>query len=514
MHLHGLKRWRVFGIAALLMALWAGISTAVVHAQPPPGPAPATPAPAASPAPEASPAPTAGTTTAAAPAPAAPPELNTGDTAWMMVSAALVMLMTPGLALFYGGMVRSKNILNVLMQSFIALSVITVLWVVIGYSLAFAPGSPFLGGMNYIMLAGVDQKTFILNGTGFTIPHQVFMFFQLQFAIITPALISGAIVDRMKFSAYVIFIALWSLIAYSPMAHMVWGEGGFLFAKGALDFAGGTVVHILSGISALVLAIILGKRKIDRSEDTRPHNLPMTLIGTGLLWFGWFGFNAGSAGASGGLAGSAWLVTHVAAATAGLVWILIEWIVIKKPTALGFATGAVAGLVAITPASGFVSVGPALIIGAVVSVISYMMIKVKEKAGYDDSLDVFAVHCCGGIWGAIATGLFADGAVNSVVNANGAKNGMLIAEGSADLLMTQLMAIAIALVWGAVVTGIIAMILKATVGIRVSETEEDAGLDITQHGEGAYTSMGAERVELLSSSHAAVQKPAMEPKNA
>jgi Amt family ammonium transporter len=312
------------------------------------------------------------------------------------------------------------------------------------------------------------------------------MMFQLMFAIITPALISGAIAERMKFGAYMVFIAVWSLVCYSPMAHMVWGEGGFLFKKGALDFAGGTVVHILSGISALVLALMLRARKIDRSEDTRPHNLPMTLIGTGLLWFGWFGFNAGSAGASGGLAGNAFAVTHVAAATAGLVWILLEWVTIKKPTALGFASGAVAGLVAITPASGYVSIGSSLIIGAVVSVISFSMIKVKSKLGYDDTLDVFAVHCCGGIWGALATGLFADGAINSVVNANGAKNGLLIAGGNATLLGNQFLGVACALLIGGLGTLVIAGILKATMGIRASEDEEIAGLDITQHGEAGY----------------------------
>lgn len=524
------QEWkRGFGVAALAAVL-SSFLTVCAWGQPPPGPAGAAPTPAvsASPAtsasPAASPAPDASPAPEASPAPAAPaagtteapkiPDVNSGDTAWMLVSAAFVMLMTPGLALFYGGMVRSKNILNVLMQSFIALSVITVLWVVIGYSLAFAPGNDVIGGLDYVMLNKVDQKGFILNGTGFTIPHQVFMIFQLMFAIITPALISGAIVDRMKFSAYVLFIALWGLICYSPMAHMVWGEGGFLFKKGALDFAGGTVVHILSGISALVLAIILGKRKIDRSEDSRPHNLPMTLIGTGLLWFGWFGFNAGSAGASGGLAGSAFIVTHIAAATAGLVWILIEWMTIKKPTALGFASGAVAGLVAITPASGFVSPASALIIGAVVSCVSYGMIKVKEKAGYDDSLDVFAVHCCGGIWGAIATGLFADGAVNSVVNANGAKNGMLVSGGSADLLINQIIAVLIALAVGAIGTAIIATILKVTVGIRVSENEEDAGLDVTQHGEVGYAGGGAERVSVLDAPAHGSPAPVLKPETA
>jgi Amt family ammonium transporter len=425
-------------------------------------------------------------TTAAAPLP-----VDKGDTAWLLVSAALVLLMTPGLALFYGGMVRSKNILNVLMQSFIAIAVVTVLWVVIGYSLAFAPGNAFIGDLRYMGLGGVDQNGFTLNGTDVTVPHQVFMVFQMMFAIITPALISGAIAERMKFGAYVAFIALWSLLVYSPLAHMVWGEGGYLFNKGALDFAGGTVVHISSGISALVLAILLGKRKIDRGEDTRPHNLPMTLIGTGLLWFGWFGFNAGSAVGSNGLAGSAFVVTHIAAAVAALTWVAIEWVTIKKPTALGFASGAVAGLVAITPASGFVSPISAIIIGCAVSFFSYFAIKMKSKLGYDDTLDVFGVHCVGGIWGAIATGLFADGAVNSVVNANGAKNGLLLAGGDASLLVNQIIGILIALAMGAIGTLIIGGALKATIGIRASTEEEEAGLDITQHGEAGYAGANA-----------------------
>jgi Amt family ammonium transporter len=428
-------------------------------------------------------------TPAATPAADAPAELNTGDTAWMLVSAALVMFMTPGLALFYGGMVRSKNILNVLMQSFVALSVVTLIWFMVGYSIAFAPGNAIFGGADYIALKGVGQTTFELNGTKYTFPHQVFTIYQLMFAIITPALISGAIADRMKFSAYVAFIAIWSVLIYSPMAHMVWGPGGYLFAKGALDFAGGTVVHILSGISALVLCILLGKRKIDRGEDVRPHNLPMTLIGTGILWFGWFGFNAGSAGASGGLAGSAFVATHIAAAVAGLVWILIEWVTIKKPTALGWATGAVAGLVAITPAAGFVSAGAAVIIGAVVSVVSYAMIKVKAKAGYDDTLDVFAVHCCGGIWGALATGLFADPEVNSAVKPEAAG---VFAGGGFGLFGNQIIGVVIALVLGGVGTFVIASVLKLVMGgIRATDSDEIAGLDLSQHGEEGYAGPNA-----------------------
>lgn len=302
--------------------------------------------------------------------------INSADTAWVLVSTALVLLMTPALGLFYAGMARTKNVLNILMQSFVALSVVSVLWAVVGYSLAFARGNSFVGGLDYLFLKGVGQDALTLNGAALTVPHLLFMAFQMMFAIITPALISGAIVERMKFSAYLVFIALWSLLVYSPVAHMVWGEGG-LFVGKALDFAGGTVVHITSGFSALALALLMGKRRLNHSDDTRPHNLPMVLLGAGLVWFGWFGFNAGSALTSGGLAASALVTTHIAAAVAGLVWILLEWVVVKKPTALGFATGAVAGLVAITPGAGFVTPVSAMIIGAVVPFISYGMIALK-----------------------------------------------------------------------------------------------------------------------------------------
>ncbi|GAB4458941.1 MAG: ammonium transporter [Armatimonadaceae bacterium] len=407
---------------------------------------------------------------------------DTGDTAWLLASTALVLLMTPGLALFYGGMVRGKNVLNMLMQSFVAMGVVSILWVLVGYSLAFAKGTPFIGSFEWVGLNGVGQEPDDFYAT--TAPHLLFMIFQMMFAIITPALISGAIAERMKFSAYVVFIALWSVLIYSPLAHMVWGEEGFLLTLGALDFAGGTVVHISSGISALVLAILLGKRKVDRSEDTRPNSLPMTLIGTGLLWFGWFGFNAGSAVASNGLAASAFVVTHVAAATAGFAWMVIEWLTIKKATALGFASGAVAGLVAITPASGFVGPLAAIVIGAVVSVISFFAIKMKARLGYDDSLDVFAVHGMGGIWGALATGLFAQKSINSL-GADG-----LFFGGGAELLGKQVIGVLVALAMGAIGTVVIAMIVKATIGLRATEAEEDAGLDLTQHGEVAYASSG------------------------
>lgn len=431
------------------------------------------------------------------------PDLNTGDTAWILGATALVLFMTPGLALFYAGMARVKNVLNVLMQSFIAMSIVTVVWVVVGYSLAFSPGSGatagIIGGMDFALLKGVGQTTFTWNGTAMTIPHQVFMAFQMMFAVITPALISGAIVERMKFSAYCIFIALWSLLVYAPMAHMVWGAGGMLFKMGALDFAGGTVIHMTSGFSALTLVFLLGKRRLSSHEDTRPHNLPMTLIGTGILWFGWFGFNAGSAGAANGLAGSAFMVTHIAAATAGLVWVLIEWVHVKQPTALGFASGAVAGLVAITPASGFVSPMSALVIGAVVPFVSYGVIQLKNKLkAYDDTLDVFAVHGMGGVWGAIATGLFADPAVNAIFDGNRGK-----------LMTAQFSSIAMAILLGVVGTIVITMVLKvAFKGIAVTVNEEEAGLDITQHGETGYVHGNGGAEVTFSGGHGA---PAMAP---
>jgi Amt family ammonium transporter len=333
--------------------------------------------------------------------------------------------------------------------------------------------------LDYLLLKNVGQEAFTLNGASITIPHLLFMAFQLMFAIITPALISGAIVERMKFSAYVVFIALWSLLVYTPVAHMVWGEGG-LFVGKALDFAGGTVVHITSGFSALALALLLGKRRLSHNDDTRPHNLPMTLIGTGLLWFGWFGFNAGSALTSGGLAANALVTTHIAAAVAGLVWILLEWLLVKKPTALGFASGVVAGLVAITPGAGFVTPLASIAIGAVVPFISYGMIRLKSKFKYDDTLDVFAVHGCGGLWGAIATVIFANKSVNSA-----GFNGIL--HGDTSWLGQQLFAVGIAAGAGFVGTIIIFTILKLVFkSVNVTSDEEESGLDITQHGESGY----------------------------
>ena len=409
--------------------------------------------------------------------------INPADTVWVLVSTVLVLLMTPALGLFYAGMARAKNVLNILMQSFISISVVTVIWSVVGYSLAFSKGNSFIGGSDYFFLKGVDQDSLTLNGSGLTIPHIAFMAFQMMFAIITPALISGAVVERMKFSAYVAFIALWSLLVYVPVAHMVWGEGG-LFVGKALDFAGGTVVHITSGFSALVLALLMGKRRLNHNDDTRPHNLPMVLIGAGLVWFGWFGFNAGSALTSGGLAASTLVTTHLAASVAGLIWVLLEWVLVKKPTALGFATGAVAGLVAITPASGFVNPWSAIIIGSIVPLISFSMIRLKSKFKYDDTLDVFAVHGCGGLWGAIATFIFADKSVNSA-----GFNGFL--KGDNSWLVGQLSAvgasIAIAVIGTIVIYGILRIFFKS---LNVDSNEETVGLDITQHGESGYVSEG------------------------
>ncbi len=407
--------------------------------------------------------------------------VNSGDTAWMLISAALVMLMTPGLALFYGVMVRSKNILNMLMQSFVALGIVSIVWVLWGYSLAFAPGNPFIGGLQWIGLHNVSVIPSSLYAP--TIPHQLYMVYQMMFAIITPALISGAIAERMKFSAYCLFMMLWCTIVYCPIAHWVWGTGGWLNTLGALDFAGGTVVHISSGVSALVLVLMLGRRSASGTvaeEELRPHNLPMTLTGTALLWFGWFGFNAGSALTSSSLAVSAFCTTHIAAAAAGLTWILIEWVKFKKPSALGFATGAVAGLVAITPASGFVSINAAIIIGISVSFISFNAIKLKSRFKFDDALDVFGVHGVGGMFGAIATGLFASVAINSA-GANGLFQG-----GGFTLVLKQLAAVGSTVAFAAIGTFVIVKVLQLTVGIRITEDEESIGLDVSLHSEEAY----------------------------
>ena len=338
--------------------------------------------------------------------------INTGDTAWVLASSALVMLMTPGLAFFYGGMVRRKNVLGVLMQCFIILCVLSLQWVLWGYSIAFGPGNPFFGGLEWFGLKGVGLEPYADYSA--TIPHQAFMIFQAMFAIITPALIIGAFAERMKFSSFLVFTILWATFVYGPICHMVWAIGGYVRSMGALDFAGGTVVHINAGIAALVMAMVLGPRVGYEKKSTPLHNIPFTVLGAALLWFGWFGFNAGSALGANGLAANAFVTTNTAAAAAGLSWALLEWKFSGKPTMFGIVTGAVAGLVAITPAAGFVNVIGAIIIGLLVSVFCFIMVGiVKPRLGYDDSLDAFGVHGIGGIWGAIATGFFCTKTVNS-----------------------------------------------------------------------------------------------------
>ncbi len=406
--------------------------------------------------------------------------MNSGDTAFMLVSAALVMLMTPGLALFYGGMVRSKNVLATIMENFILLGVISVLWAFYGYSLAFGPDiGHFIGNLDWAGLAGVGLEPFKTYSE--TIPHQTFMIYQAMFAVITPALITGAFAERMKFSAFLVFMVLWFTIVYCPVAHWVWGDGGWLKNLGALDFAGGTVVHINAGIAALAAALVVGKRQGYGNHATFiPHNLPMTILGAGLLWFGWFGFNAGSALAAGGLASSAFTATHMATAAATLSWVGVEWIFRGKPTTLGAASGAVAGLVAITPAAGFVGPMSAIIIGLIAGVICYVAVLAKPKLGYDDSLDVVGVHCVGGIVGALCTGLFA----SKLVNPAGA-DGLFF--GNPGQFVTQVLAVGVTLVYSFVISYILFKVIDATMGLRVSPEDEIAGLDLTEHQETGYS---------------------------
>ena len=412
---------------------------------------------------------------------ATPPPLKSdmGDTAWVLISTALVMLMTPGLALFYGGMVRRKNVLGTLMHSFVALAIITVQWVLFGYSLAFGPDvGSVIGNLDWIGLKGVGFEP---NGDyAPTIPHQLFMVFQMTFAIITPALISGAIAERIKFSAYVVFMFLWAVFVYDPLAHWVWGAGGWMKSMGALDFAGGLVVHISSGVTALACALVVGKRKGYGADLMSPHNLTLTVIGAALLWFGWFGFNGGSALASGDLATSAFVATHIGAGAAAFSWFMVEWAHRGKPTALGLVSGAVAGLVAITPASGFVGPLSSLIIGLVGGAVCYAAVSLKPKFGYDDSLDVVGVHAVGGTTGALLTGFFA----SKAINAAGA-DGLFF--GNASQLGVQALSVVAAWVYSFVVSWIILKILDAVMGLRVSEEDESDGLDLSQHGEVGYT---------------------------
>ena len=404
--------------------------------------------------------------------------INTGDTAFVLIATAMVLLMTPGLAFFYGGMVRRKNVLGVLMQCFIIMCALGLQWVLFGYSLAFAPGNSFIGSLDWAGLRGVGLEPYADYAA--TIPHQAFMIFQAMFAVITPALIIGAFAERMKFSAFLIFTILWATFVYDPIAHMVWGVGGLLRNLGALDFAGGTVVHINAGVAALVTALYLGKRK-HFPVAVAPHNLPFTVLGAGLLWFGWFGFNAGSALSAHGIAVNAFVVTNTAAAAAGLTWAVIDWLHSGKPTMFGTITGAVAGLVAITPAAGFVGIIPAILIGIGVSIVCFLMVAiVKTKFGYDDSLDAFGVHGIGGIFGALATGLFASKLINPA-GADGLFNG------NPKLLLIQLGAVLFTLIYSLVVTFVILKVVDKLIGVRVSEKEEAIGLDLTQHKETAYT---------------------------
>ena len=401
------------------------------------------------------------------------PKLDTGDTAWMLTSTALVLMMTiPGVAMFYGGMVRKKNVLATAMQSFAVACVMTVLWMIIGYSLAFTDGggmNAYVGGLDKMLLRGIGVDT--LSGT---IPETVFMTFQMTFAIITPALITGALADRMKFSSLLVFLSLWMILVYAPITHWVWG-GGFLAEAGVLDFAGGTVVHINSGVAALVGAMVLGRRRGYGTENMAPHNLILSVIGASMLWVGWFGFNAGSAVAANGSAGMAMAVTQIATAAAALSWMFAEWISRGKPSVLGIVSGAVAGLVAITPASGYVDPFAALIIGLVAGLVCYWgAVVLKPKLGYDDSLDVFGVHGLGGIAGALLTGVFA-------VEAIGGTPGLL--EGNAGQVLIQLEGIGATIVYCAIVTFVLLKIIAAAMGLRVDEEEEVTGLDYSLHGE-------------------------------
>ena len=389
------------------------------------------------------------------------------DTGWMLISSALVLLMVPGLALFYGGLVQRKNVLSSMMHSFVAMGVIAIEWIVIGYSLAFGTGNWFIGSLEHVFLR--DINAYSLTGT---IPTYAFIAFQGMFAIITPALISGAIVGRIKFKSYIAFILLWGIIVYAPICHWVWG-GGFLTGK-ALDFAGGTVVHISSGISSLAILTYLGKRRGYGIDSIKPHNVTLTLIGAGLLWFGWFGFNAGSALAANEIAAVAFLTTLVAPAAAGLCWMALEWHHLGHPTSLGFSTGVLAGLVAITPAAGFVTPVAAIPIGLIAGIICYTAVELKGKFGYDDSLDVFGVHGVGGMTGALLTGIFA-----SIGSA-----GLLL--GNSSQLVTQLEGVVASAVYASVCTLIIGFVINKTMGLKVSESEENIGLDQTQHGEVAY----------------------------
>ncbi len=410
---------------------------------------------------------------------AAAPAIDSGDTAFILISAAMVLLMTPGLALFYGGMSRKKNVLNSIMCSFIAMGLISIQWALCGYSLAFGPDvGHIIGNLDWLGLNGVGVEP--NPDYSATIPHQVFMIFQMVFAIITPAIIAGSVAERMRFPAYLIFIVAWGTFIYDPVAHWVWGVGGWLRNLGALDFAGGTVVHIISGVSALVAALVIGKRKGYGTQPMIPHNLPMTVLGAALLWFGWFGFNAGSSLTAGGLTAVAFINTHLATAGAMMSWVIVEWLRHGKPTVLGAVSGALAGLVAITPACGFVGPMSAIIIGLVGGGVCFVAVAiVKAKFGYDDSLDAFGVHGVGGTWGALATGLFASKAVNELGN-----DGAFF--GNPGQMVPQLIAIAASYAIAIVGTFVILKVINVFTKLRATDEEQEIGLDFTQHGEDAY----------------------------
>jgi Amt family ammonium transporter len=402
--------------------------------------------------------------------------VSAGDTAWLLLSAALVMLMTPALGFFYGGLVRRKNVLATIMHSFFILCLISVQWVLWGYTLAFGPDiGGIIGGLDWLTLKGVGQEP---GPYAATVPHQAFMVFQMMFAVITPALITGAFAERKRFKAFVVFTLLWATFVYDPVAHWVWG-GGWLSKLGALDFAGGTVVHITSGVSALVAALVLGRRVGYGRDALEPHDMTMTVLGASLLWFGWFGFNAGSAINAGGLAANAFVVTNTAAAMAALTWMTVSWLHKGAPSVLGAAAGAVAGLVAITPASGYVDVSASILIGLGAGVFCYTAIQLTKRLRVDDALDVFGVHGVGGAWGAIATGIFATVAVNGA-----AKDGLLA--GNPGQLGVQLIAVGATILYAAVMTFVILKLIDVFVGLRVPESEEVLGLDATQHREAAY----------------------------
>ena len=448
-------RYGQLALFAALLSLWTVAAIAQT-------PAPAAPAPAAA--------------APAAAAAAAAPKLDSGDTAWMLTSVALVLMMTiPGLALFYGGMVRKKNVLDTVMQSFMVTCLVTVLYTVVTYSMAFTNGTPYVGGMSRFLLLGMTLDS--VNDLAKTIPESVYMCFQMTFAIITPALICGAVADRMKFSALIWFIGLWSILVYAPVAHWVWGGDGFLAAAGVLDYAGGTVVHINSGVAGLMCALMLGKRQGYGIEPMAPHNLVYSVIGASLLWVGWFGFNAGSAVTAGTSAGMAMAVTQIATATAALTWMFVEWALKGKPSVLGICSGAVAGLVAITPASGFVDPRGALIIGIAAGIVCYWGVTgLKSMFGYDDALDAFGVHAVGGAAGAVLTGVFAVAAIGG-----DGKSGLI--DGNAGQVLTQLYGIGVVVVYDAVVSLILLKLIDVTLGLRVDRDVEREGLDLALHGE-------------------------------